>query len=108
MGGVCTKGSARQQALETPVQRNKEESQWVSSGKLIQGETHAQEVAEAAQEWLAVNPGWKYANEFRDETNGEGDAAQTYTYFKVTKVPSLPTSQMPVATTQDKKPAMKS
>jgi hypothetical protein len=55
-----------------------------------------------------VNPGWKYANEFRDETNGEGDAAQTYTYFKVTKVPSLPTNQMPVATTQDKKPAMKS
>lgn len=102
MGGVCTKGSAKQQAMETPVKRI-EESRWVSAGKQISGEAKSQEVAEAVQEWLSVNPGWKYSNEFRDETTGEGDTAQTCTFFRVTKVDSksIPKGDLPASTTNN-------
>ena len=38
MGGVCTRGQSKNQALEVPTQRKQDEFQWISTGKQIVGE----------------------------------------------------------------------
>lgn len=58
---------------------------WVSVGRKCEGEDVAKQVEAAALEWCAINMGRQYTGDYRDETHGEGDAAQTLTYFKVLK-----------------------
>ena len=50
---------------------------------MIWGDDKEQEVKKAADEWCDVNPGWKFANESRNEHQGEGDAVIEITWFKV-------------------------
>ena len=86
--------------VEHPVPKKQlEEHQWVSTGKLC-GEDKVIDAKKIFDELSKTNPGWKFVEETKDETAGEGEAVVQITYFKVLKVADesskgLPSSEMP-------------